>query len=154
MSCLRYYSDCLLCWHYLRPFRCQYVRCKHIAVLGITQHPLYEVHEMFEEQIDPEFPNIDMDSSIVSALSENAPFIPIESSLVLSESDPINPIESIEPIEPNLVLSQSASIKPAIDDEKRTPSREIISIKVIGREKKIFVRDNATGIISVIRKLI
>jgi hypothetical protein len=137
MSCLRYYSDCALCWHYLYPFRYQYVRCKH-AVLGITQCPTDEVN-MFEEQ-DRAFSNMDsFFSDVLSDKSEPCDFT------TQSEAR-----EASYPCEPVLVLAEPAPI-PSIDG-KRGPSREIISIKIVGREKRILVRDNSTGIISVIRK--
>jgi hypothetical protein len=80
--------------------------------------------------LDPEIPTV----------SDPAPLAPV----------PV-PIAQQEPIVPVPVPQQVKAVQ-LEDVRKPGPSREIISIKVIGREKRILIRDNATGIISVIRK--
>lgn len=148
MSCLRYYSSCPLCCHYIRPFRRQYATCKHKTIVGITHDPVYEEKVIiFEEQHCPSV----LPTVMPVDLPENVSVI--FCALQKEPIEPIEPIGSIDQIEPVLVLSEPAPIKTLIDVGKRgPPSREIVSIKIVGREKKIIIRDNATGIISVIRR--
>ena len=78
-----------------------------------------------------------------------APEIP-----TVSDSEPLAPVPVPEPAREPVPAPEPQQVKAVQgqDVRKPGPSREIVSIKVIGREKRILIRDNTTGIISVIRK--
>jgi hypothetical protein len=135
------------------------MHCPHRNLVLEKKGIKEEKEEPYENYVFHGIPTMEMIAFLDSldALDFSTPVLDPEIPTV-SDPAPLAPVPVPAPLapEPIVPLAQPAPVQAKAvqleDVRKPGPSREIISIKVIGREKRILIRDNTTGIISVIRK--